>query len=248
MLVRAPAADEGESPMAISVTKDFTAPYSAVESYFYDRVIADAVTDLCAERVGEQLDAIPRGGRLLEVGCGGGQLAAWIAGKRTDIRITGLDLSAEQIARAKQRTAEFSGRVNLVEGSALDLPFKGGEFDAVLSVASIKHWPDPKKGVSECVRVLKPGGTLYIVEVDRSCRLDEARNFIERWHLPAFMHPLQLMAFRTFVAGQSFTAAEMKEFMAGLPLKDADVAATPGLPAFVASAKKAGKARSPKRT
>ncbi len=232
--------------MAVSVTRDFTAPYSALESYFYDRVIADAVTGLCAEYVGERLASIPRSGHLLEVGCGGGQLAAWIGSQRKDIRITGLDLSAEQIARAKTRTAALGDRITLVEGSALNLPFKAMQFDAVLSVASIKHWPDPAKGIAECVRVLKPGGSLCIVEVDRACKLEDARRFIEQWHLPKALNPLQLMAFRTFVAGQSFTADEMCNFMSGLPLHKAEVSLTDGLPAFIATGTRSTGARSRK--
>ena len=200
----------------MSVLLDPTARYGALESYVYDRCIAPAVMDL-ADRVEERLlGRLPSGARLLEVGSGGGQLAVRFAGRRPDLDITGVDLSPDQVARATERTRDLSDRVRFVEGSALALPFAAESFDAVLSVASIKHWPDPAQGVAECARVLRPGGLLAILEADRGCTLRDARAFVGRWRIPSLLRGPALMAFRTFVAGNALDLEDARALVAAL--------------------------------
>ncbi len=198
--------------------RDFSAPYTAAESFFYDAFIAPAVEDMSrpiADELVSSLSAID----VLEVGCGGGQLAQQAMTRRPSLRWVGLDLSAEQVARANKRTAGTSG-VRFVQGSALDLPFEEASFDAVVSVASIKHWPDPAAGLAECVRVLRPGGRLVVVEADRGCHLDDARRFVARWRVPSLLLPISLAFFRTAVAGQAIDLDEARALLAPLPLDD----------------------------
>lgn len=211
----------------------FTAPYSAFESYLYDLVAAPAVVALRARVEGALLAGLPPGAALLEVGCGGGQLAAHLATVRPDLRITGLDLSPEQIARARRRTAAVASRVELVVGSALDLPFPASHFDAVLSVASIKHWPDQSRGLAECARVLRPGGALAVVEADRGCRLDDARAFVALMRMPAILRPVTVLFFRTYVAGLGLDLEDARSLAAALPLVAARVERVPGSPGLL---------------
>jgi ubiquinone/menaquinone biosynthesis C-methylase UbiE len=206
--------------------------HSAVESFAYDAVIAPAVIGLSAALEADMLDRLPRGARVLEVGSGGGQLAVRIAERRPDVSIVGLDLSPEQVARASRRARALGDRVRFVEGSALEMPFADASFDAVLSVASLKHWPDQARGMRECVRVLVPGGALAVIEGDRGCRLDDARAFVGRWRMPRLLRPLALLFFRTLVAGQAIDLDEARALADALPLDERRVeriAGTPGL-------------------
>jgi SAM-dependent methyltransferase len=120
--------------------------------------------------------------------------------------------------------------VQLTPGSALDLPVDDAAFDAVVSVGSIKHWPEPARGLAECTRALRPGGTLVVVEVDRGCLLDDARAFVARWRMPAAMRPLGLVLFRTFVAGQGLDLDDGRRLLAALPLRDPSVGRVAGTP------------------
>lgn len=221
------------------IAADFTAPYSAVEAWGYDTFIAPAVAEMTAELAETRLGAVPRGGAVLDVGCGGGQNLLWLAGRRPDLSLTGLDLSARQIARAQRRAAERDLPIELVEGSALELPFEDGRFDAVLSVGSIKHWPDPARGLAECARVLAPGGRLIVVEVDRGCRLDDARGFVRRTRVPRLFTPVALAGFRTWVAGQGLDLDDARALLAALPLVDARAERLTGAPALVLEGRRA---------
>jgi ubiquinone/menaquinone biosynthesis C-methylase UbiE len=144
-----------------------------------------------------------------------------------------LDLSPKQIERAERLAPPLGGRVRFVIGSALDLPFPDATFDALVSIASIKHWPDQAKGVAECVRVLKPGGPFAIFEADRGCRLEDARRFVDRWRLPPMLRPFALQAFRTYVAGQSIDLEDARKLLEAQPIVEATAERVPGAPVLL---------------
>lgn len=219
----------------MSVAKSITAPYTAVESWVYDRVVAEAVAEMRDALWSELSEGMPQDERILDVGCGGGQIALALARDRAWAEVTGLDLSHDQIERAEQRArqAELGGRVRFVQGSALDLPFPDEAFDAVLSVASIKHWPDQARGLAECVRVLAPGGKLVVVEADRGCRLEDAAAFVARFRIPRLLRPLALAAFRTWVAGQSLDLEEARALMAAHSFAEHRVERIDGTPGLL---------------
>lgn len=217
------------------VLSDMSAPYSAVESFVYDRVIAPAVLAMGERIAGELVDFVGDGAKVLDVGAGGGHLALEIAERRPGATVTGLDLSDEQVSRANLRARQrgLGSRVAFVQGSALDLPFESERFDVVTSVASIKHWPGQARGLSECVRVLAPGGRLLVFEADRGCRLGDARDFVRRWRLPSPLRGVALAAFRTWVAGQAIDLDDARELIGGVPLDRAEVRRVAGTPALM---------------
>lgn len=131
---------------------DKAAKYTPAMSWFYDRVAADAVLNATSGLIEQIQGSVFYRGSVLEVGCGGGQFALRLVQRLPSITVTGVDLSAEQVARATTRAKRLSPedleRVHFRTASALDLPFGDTSFDAAVSIASIKHWPDRRKGVS----------------------------------------------------------------------------------------------------
>lgn len=215
------------------IARDITTPYSTLEAWTYDRFIAPAVNDYVRQLQGTELAGVPADGRVLDVGCGGGQNICSLAETRPDVEITGLDLSDRQVARATRRAERFGSRVRVVQGSALELPFDDGRFDLVVSIGSIKHWPDMAQGVSECARVLAPNGRLVIAEADRGCHLDDAKQFIGRWRIPGALGVIALAGFRTWVAGQGLDLDDARELLAPLPLAEWSAERIPGTPFLV---------------
>ncbi len=218
--------------MAGNVLQDVTRPYSFLESLIYDRVIAPAVLRMAAQAEDAFVHRIAPGARLLDVGCGGGHLLAHFAKQRSDIRLTGIDLSPDQVKRARRRLSPDQARTDVHQGSALELPFPDAQFDAVYSMASIKHWPDHLQGLRECTRVLRPGGLLLVIEADRGCRMEDVRRFTRDWHVPRLLSVVPEVVFRTYVSGHSIDLEDARELLAGLPLTKTDAYRVAGTPAL----------------
>ncbi|MBI2061158.1 MAG: methyltransferase domain-containing protein [Nitrospirae bacterium] len=212
---------------------DITAPYSAVEAWGYDHLVAPAVLDLMREMIRLFEDRIPGSGHVLEVGCGGGQMASDVLKRFPSLRVTGLDLAFSQVRRARERTKRLNPRFRGLRASALELPFPRRTFDGVFSSASIKHWPDPLKGLKECVRVLKPGGYLLVMEADRGCRLDDARRFVNAWRIPSILKTPALSFFRTYVAGLGLDLDDARKLLSELPLVKTEARRIDGTPGLI---------------
>ncbi len=95
-------------------------------------------------------------GRIVDVGCGNGQLLAELARRRQDgVDLVGLEPS---FALATSASARLHPRATVVEGSGLDLPFADDSFDLVLLSEVVEHVPRPIRLLSEVRRVLRPDG------------------------------------------------------------------------------------------
>ena len=97
--------------------------------------------------------------RVLDVACGTGlatRRAAEVVGAAG--HVAGLDLNAGMLVKARSTESAVSDWITWHEGSALDLPFADGEFDAVICQQGIEFFPDLTRAASEMARVLAPGG------------------------------------------------------------------------------------------
>ncbi|WP_157930465.1 class I SAM-dependent methyltransferase [Glycomyces xiaoerkulensis] len=103
--------------------------------------------------------------RVLDVGTGPGVLLAELARARPDLRLTGIDLSADMVAEAGR---DLGGRATVLTADVGALPFGEGSFDVVVSSYSSHHWDDPAAGAAEIARVLRPGGRLLVYDFDRA--------------------------------------------------------------------------------
>ena len=92
------------------------------------------------------------GDRLLELGCGPGNLTHHLADQGFDI--TGVDKSDAMIAKAKQTQSAAKFQC----ANAYNLPFKDAQFDGVISSSLINIVPKPQTMINEISRVLKPSG------------------------------------------------------------------------------------------
>jgi demethylmenaquinone methyltransferase/2-methoxy-6-polyprenyl-1,4-benzoquinol methylase len=109
----------------------------------------------------------------LDIACGTGDVMLEIRRSRPDYRrIVGLDLSRQMLACAAQRLDPMDKRVRreheplveLVHGTATNLPFSENSFDAVTISFGLRNVDDRAQALREMARVLRPGGRLFVLE------------------------------------------------------------------------------------
>lgn len=98
------------------------------------------------------------GTRVLDVGCGAGQLALIAA--RKGAKVTGCDIATNWLAQARKRAAAEGLSITFEEGDAEALPYADGQFDVVASLVGAMFAPRPELVAAELTRVCRPGGTI----------------------------------------------------------------------------------------
>jgi ubiquinone/menaquinone biosynthesis C-methylase UbiE len=98
---------------------------------------------------------------VLDIGCGPGVAVRAAAG--SVVRAVGVDRSEAMIGIARRRSRQLSN-VEFTVAGAEALPFPDSTFDRVWTIHAFHHWEHPDRGIAECLRVVKPGGRLLIVE------------------------------------------------------------------------------------
>jgi SAM-dependent methyltransferase len=101
---------------------------------------------------------IAPGTRLLDVGCGAGQLALIAA--RAGAVVTGCDIATNWLERARTRAAAEGLNITFEEGDAEALPYEDAQFDAVTSMFGAMFAPRPELVAAELSRVCRPGGVI----------------------------------------------------------------------------------------
>ena len=99
---------------------------------------------------------------VLDVGCGAGWLAALVAEQLPEGRVVGIDVSDEMVRRARRRNDELENTMFVI-GEAGEIPWDAQFFNQALSVESAYYWPDPARGMREIYRVLREGGSAWVL-------------------------------------------------------------------------------------
>lgn len=214
--------------------------------WLYERVVGAGVGELYDRFVDEAIElADIDQGLVIDVGCGQGQVSGRLAQRLPGCQVIGFDLSAPMLERARERAPALDN-LELRRADAMQLPLGDDTVDLAVSVASIKHWPDRERGVAQILRVLRPGGHLYLLEVDRHCSSEATRKFVDSWrHLAPGTALVEAAYFRRFVAGGSLDLDEIAAMVSRAGGRELEVWRLPELPFVVARALSAE--RSPRR-
>jgi arsenite methyltransferase len=99
---------------------------------------------------------------VLDVGCGSGWLAALLAEQVSEGRMVGMDVSDEMVRRARRRNDQLENAMFVI-GEAGEIPWDAQFFSQALSVESAYYWPDPARAMREIFRVLREGGSAWVL-------------------------------------------------------------------------------------
>ncbi len=155
---------------------------------------------------------IAAGERVLDLGCGAGDLTADIA--RAGAVVVGVDVAEAAVRRARSRHPALEFRTAPLDGP---VPFADGSFDVVWASEVIEHVADTARWLSEIRRELVPGGRLLLTTPSHG-RLQLAVHGIERYSEPLGDH-LHL-----------YTARSLRQVLGELGFTDVQVGAAGGPP------------------
>jgi ubiquinone/menaquinone biosynthesis C-methylase UbiE len=113
---------------------------------------------------------IAPGHRVLEIGCGTGNLLLLVKRTHPEATVVGLDPDEAALARARRKAGRAGLDVRLDRGFAGELPYPDASVDRVLSALMFHHLPASEKraALREVRRVLAPGGSLHLLDIDRA--------------------------------------------------------------------------------
>lgn len=193
--------------------------FGVIRSFLYERLAEPSLEPLHGRIAAE----IPvERGRLLDIGCGPGNLDRKIASLHPDLRIVGLDESEAMVARAAKGLRR--GNLEFRQGSVESLPFRE-EFDFALTVLSFHHWEEPGAGLEAVWGALKPGGLFWIYEGNPEAPLAALRK--DQAPLWGWLRMPEWLT-RKGLRGHGFTAAEIdrevRPLIARTPFASCDVA------------------------
>jgi demethylmenaquinone methyltransferase/2-methoxy-6-polyprenyl-1,4-benzoquinol methylase len=121
---------------------------------------------------------------ILDVATGTGDLAILLQ-RKTNAAITGVDIAEDMLDIAKKKARKFT-KLHFMQAQAENLPFPDASFDAVTVAFGVRNFEQLQKGLAELLRVLKPGGTLAVLELTTPIYfpLKQLYRFYSFWLIP----------------------------------------------------------------
>jgi len=173
---------------------------------------------LVKDYLGLLADAPGGASRVLDVGCGPGDLLAALARRWPEVRFDGVDADPGQVRLARAR---HGGAARFRHARGRRMPFDDGVFDLALATESLHHWRRPVRTLEEVHRVLRPGGRLVALEG----RGDETwADVRRRLGTPFPLVPFMPLVYRRRGYGEEAIEQHVRPCFAGSPFGGCTVA------------------------
>ncbi len=167
---------------------------------------------------------LPVGGRVLEIASGPGYFAVELA-KLGRYRITGIDISDDLLEIARTNAHREGVDVEFRRANASEIPLPDNAFDFVFCLWALKNFKEPSNVLKETYRLLKPGATALIVDLNRDITDDAWRQYALDSGFKGVTALFMKMAFQIQRSG-AYTKNELIEMVRQVPFKSFDIQTT----------------------
>jgi ubiquinone/menaquinone biosynthesis C-methylase UbiE len=157
-------------------------------------------------------EAVPGGGRILEVAPGPGYLAIELA-RLGKYQVVGLDISKSFVEIAQTKAQEAGVMVEFRHGNASNMPFEANTFDFVVCVAAFKNFTEPVPAIAEMYRVLKPDGKALISDLRGDATLADIKTLVDNMGLNPINKFMTKWTFKYFLLKNAYTKTEIQQFV-----------------------------------
>jgi ubiquinone/menaquinone biosynthesis C-methylase UbiE len=164
-------------------------------------------------------------GSLLDVGTGTAQIPLELCRQHAGVSVTAIDLAEHMllVGEANIRRAGLAGRIRLERQDAKRLPYADGSFDAVISNSIVHHIPEPAAVLAEMVRVVAPGGVLFVRDLLRPQDETILQHLVDVHAAGANAHQRQMFGDSLHAA---LTLTDMRDLVSALGFNPATVQQT----------------------
>lgn len=155
---------------------------------FLNHFLSLGIDKLWRKKAVKQLQPIaPK--RILDIATGTGDFALELLSLKPN-EIVGLDISEGmlQVGREKMKKRKVDNIISMVLGDSENLPFEDGHFDAITVGFGVRNFENLEKGLSEMLRVIRPGGKIIILEFSKPKKfpVKQAFGFYSKYIIPFF--------------------------------------------------------------
>ncbi len=164
---------------------------------------------------------VTNGGSVLEIATGPGYFCTELA-KLGNFKITGLDISNDLIKIARNNAEQAGVKVDFLQGNASSIQFPDMSFDFIFCSWAIKNFMEPQKVLNEMYRVLKPGGTALIIDLNHDAASQEWNRYSSSLGLKGMPALFMKLAFRIQRSG-AYSKSKFVELIKNTPFQRYDI-------------------------
>ena len=188
------------------------------QANYYDKISREHRIGEMKEEAKEVTKHIKDEDSVLEVAPGSGYLSIELA-KLGKYKITGMDISKDFVAIAASNAKEAGVEIDFRQGNASCMSFHENTFNFIICVLSFKNFKEPLKCLKEFYRVLKPGGTALIMDLNRNASMHAMKTFVSSFGLKGM---------NAFIAGiiqrnGAYTRKEFETFISQTEFKEYNI-------------------------
>jgi ubiquinone/menaquinone biosynthesis C-methylase UbiE len=168
---------------------------------------------------------VPARGSIVEVAPGPGFLSIELAGRGFNVHA--VDISETFVGIARRNAASAGVTVRFERGNAAALPAADASADFVVCRAAFKNFAAPVKALSEMLRVLKPGGTVLLIDMRRDVAMAEIQRYVARLGLGWLNRQITMFTFRNLLIKRSYSLPEISRMAAEAGWKGTKIETAP---------------------
>ena len=155
---------------------------------------------------------VPAHGAILEVAPGPGFLSIELAKRGFEVRAVDVSKTFVDIARRNADAAKVRARFDV--GDAADLPIPDASQDFVVCRAAFKNFADPVRALREMRRVLRPGGSVLLIDLRREASVAEIRRYVDGLGVSWLNRLFMMVVFRTMLIKRAYPIDEIRRMTA----------------------------------
>lgn len=186
-----------------------------VQAKMYDEMTRQHRIGEMKRQANEVVKHIKDGDYVLEIAPGAGYLSIELS-KLGKYKITGMDISRDLVEIARRNAKEAGVDIDFQQGNVSNMPFHENEFNFIICVLAFKNFKEPLKALEEMHRVLKPGGTALIMDLNRKASMKVTKTVAEN---------MGIKGIKAYIAGAiqrqgAYTRKEFESFISQTGFKE----------------------------